>query len=455
MLYPPRRIAQNCQQIGRRFRVCQVATLAVAMPFLVNAAAAQARHHAAPGTVIIPSSNRVDVEDLGRKAHTNLRVVVAPNLQPSEAPPYSGYGYETPASLACIYRLVSPTRGCNPNSTVNNPTGGSQTIAIVDAYDDPNAAADLAYFSSQFGLPYSAAKFKVVYASGKKPPEDSTGGWELEEALDIEYAHAMAPQAMLYLVEADSNDSADLYNAVLVATNLIRCGKTTTCPSNASGKGEVSMSWGGSEFDDEASYDWVFTGNNVVYFAATGDEAGVIYPSASPNVVGVGGTSTARNLNTGNLTQEIAWSDTGGGLSYYEPTPSYQAGLPKYLTQGARALPDISADANPNNGYWVVDTYPYNGVPSSNPWWIVGGTSAATPLLAGIVNAASTVSGHFAASTSAELTRWYSEYANRSEYSANFWDITYGACNYYSGSFSVGGYDLCTGIGSPKGLAGK
>lgn len=431
------------------------AVLGAGIGVLALSATAQRGHHFAPGTVIIPSSNHAEAADLGVKAHTNLRLIVAPDLKPNEAPPYSGYGYETPASLACIYRLVQPVRGCNPNNTVNTPTGGSESIAIVDAFDNPNIGSDLAYFSAQFGIPFDTAKFKVVYASGKQPKTDPTGGWELEEALDVEYAHAMAPHAMLYLVEADTNAYSDLLPAVLVATNLVRCGKTTTCPSDAHGKGEVSMSWGGGEFAQEVQYDPLFTGQGVVFLAATGDAAGVIYPSASPNVVAVGGTSTARSLATGNLIQEIAWSDAGGGLSFYEPTPSYQAGLSTWITQGARALPDISADANPNNGYWVVNTFPYNGQVSSSPWWIVGGTSASTPLVAGIINAASTVSGHFSASSQAELERWYSAYAKRPAYMADFWDITYGACNYYSGSFSAGGYDLCTGLGSPKGYGNK
>jgi subtilase family serine protease len=216
------------------------------------------------------------------------------------------------------------------------------------------------------------------------------------------------------------------------------------------------MSWGGAEFSNEADYDWIFTGHNVVYLAATGDSSGVTYPSASPNVIGVGGTSTARNLNTGNLIQEIAWSDAGGGLSFYEPTPPYQSALPAYITQGSRALPDVSADANPNNGYWVYDSFPVDGESNPSNWWLVGGTSASTPLLAGIINASSTASGHFASSTQAELTKFYAEYAGgRQVSSKDFWDITYGACNFYSGSFSGPGYDLCTGIGSPKGLGGK
>jgi len=427
------------------------AVLVLASGMLLVPASAQKEHRPAPGTVIIPSTNHLSAEDLGLKAHTNLRVVVPPDLKPNEAPPFLGYGYETPASLACIYRVVSPIRGCNPNSTTNTPNGGSQTIAVVDAFDDPNAAGDLAYFSSQFGLPFSPSKFKVVYAQGFQPGVDPSGGWELEEALDIEYAHAMAPHAMLYLVEANTNSFSDLFSAVLVAANLVRCGKTTTCPSDAHGKGEVSMSWGGGEWDTESDYDWVFTGQGVVFLAATGDAAGVIYPSASPNVIGVGGTSTARSLNTGNLIQEISWSDAGGGLSVFEPTPPYQQGLPNYITRGARALPDVSADANPANGYWEYDSYPYAGISNPSNWWIVGGTSASTPLWAGVLNAA----GHFAPSSQAELTMMYSEYPNSATYHADFWDITYGACNFYSGSFSVGGYDLCTGLGSPKGLAGK
>jgi subtilase family serine protease len=85
----------------------------------------------------------------------------------------------------------------------------------------------------------------------------------------------------------------------------------------------------------------------------------------------------------------------------------------------------------------------------------VGGTSASTPIFAGILNAASTASGRFAASSQAELTRMYSDYPSATTYAADFWDITYGACNYYMASYSGTGYDVCTGLGSPKGLMGK
>jgi len=122
----------------------------------------------------------------------------------------------------------------------------------------------------------------VVYAGGSAPPVDPTGGWELEEALDIEYAHAMAPHARLYLVEAASNYDSDLFAAIQVANNLVVCGRTSSCPLGSRGRGEVSMSWGGGEFPQEASLDGYFTAPGVVYFAAAGDYPGVIYPCASP-----------------------------------------------------------------------------------------------------------------------------------------------------------------------------
>ena len=162
--------------------------------------------------VKIPASSHADAADAGVRMHTNVRYMAG--FTPDELPPFSGFAYETPASLACVYGLVSHTEGCNPNLTTHDSTGGSQTIAIVDAFDDPNAAADLAFFSSQFGLPFSSSKFQVVYASGSQPPEDPTGGWEFEESVDIEYSHAMAPNATIYLVEANSNGSGDLLPVV-------------------------------------------------------------------------------------------------------------------------------------------------------------------------------------------------------------------------------------------------
>ena len=266
----------------QRLRKSKIARcLSAAAPpvlLLAMACSAQAQMIATrPKTVVIPASSHENANAAGLTAHTNLRYIESAFASPSELPPFTGYAYETPASLACLYGVVKPIPWCNPNQTTNTPSGGSQTIAIVDAYDDPNAAADLAAFSAQFGL--AAPNFHVVYASGPEPPIDPTGGWEIEESLDIEYAHAMAPNAILYLVEANSNYDSDLYPAVLVASNLVMCGKTT-CHGPSKGRGEVSMSWGGAEFSSETSLDAFFTSPGVVYFAAAGDAPGVIYPCA-------------------------------------------------------------------------------------------------------------------------------------------------------------------------------
>lgn len=391
-------------------------------------------------TPIIPAVSHAQPGDRGVRMHTNVRYMAG--FSPSELPPFGGYGYETPASLACIYGIAAHTQGCNPNQTTQNPTGGGQTIAIVDAYDDPNAAGDLAFFSSQFGLPFDSSKFKVVYAQGAQPAEDPTGGWEFEESLDIEYAHAMAPDATIYLVEANSNEDSDLFPAIRVASNLVVCGKTTTCPAGSKGKGEVSMSFGSEEFSQESGLDSFFTTPGVVYFAASGDAPGVSYPCASPNVVCVGGTTDSRSLETGNLIAQISWSEAGGGLSSYEPIPKYQA-QNRFIAQqlqGSRGVPDVSAVANLDTGVWVWDTFSDGG---ETGWFIAGGTSVATPVVAGIVNAG----GSFASSSAAELTRLYGN--SLLFLNGQVIDITYGACNFYAGSFAQIGWDECTGLGSP------
>ncbi len=263
-----------------------------------------------------------------------------------------------------------------------NPTGGGNAIAIVDAFDDPYAVSDLQHFSSQFGLPKT--NIEVVYATGTDPGLDSTGGWELEEALDIEWAHAMAPKAKIYLVEALTSSYADSLEAEVVASNLVA----------AAGGGEVSNSWGGTEFSDEISLDSTFTTPRVVYFAAVGDTEGTIWPSASPNVVAPGGTSISRNPLTGYFQGEYAWNSSGGGPSSFEVRPSYQNGV-QSMVGFTRGVPDVSADADPNSGVCVWETNSVTG----GGWYAIGGTSLASPVWAGIVNFA----GNFASSSQAEL----------------------------------------------------
>jgi subtilase family serine protease len=389
------------------------------------------------GTIVVPNSSIEKPSDVGKRAHTNYRYLVpeggfkSPQPQAKGAPPFAGYFLETPASLACIYQLAKVPKkneGCNPYVVTANPKGGSKAIAIVDAYNYASAASDLQYFSEQFGLP--KPKIEVVYAQGIEPVEDL--GWELEEALDIEWAHAMAPNAKIYLVEATTSAYADLLEAEVVASNLVA----------AAGGGEVSNSWGGSEFSNETLLDSVFTTPGVVYFASTGDTEGTIWPSVSPNVVAAGGTSISRNPLTGYFQEEYAWNSAGGGPSSFEFRPSFQNGVQSVVGL-TRGVPDVSADADPNSGVWVWETNSASG----SGWYAIGGTSVASPVWAGIVNSA----GSFAASSQAELTTIYGNLGVASDFN----DITLGSCSFYNGYNAVKGYDFCTGVGTPYGKVGK
>jgi kumamolisin len=425
-------------------------------------------HILVPGSSVPPATQ--GTTNKTRRAQTNLLLYVPDGWKPDEvspprpsytpAPPFSGYAYETPASFGCLYALVTVATGCNPNTVSTDPTGGSKSIAIVDAYDDPMAGPDLAYFSAQFGLPFNPGQLQVVYENGVVPPTDLTGGWELEESLDIEMAHAMAPNATIYLVETASNYDSDLLTGVEIASNLVRCGNTEqnletyavgTCPTSSTGTGEVSMSWGGTEYSTETDYDTDFKTTGVVYFASAGDAPGTEWPCVSPNVVCVGGTTIRRDPSTGAFIDEDAWNETGGGLSLYEKTPSYQSSISS-IVGTARGVPDVSLDANPLTGAWIWDSFgfvldPYEEPVNSAGWYIVGGTSLGTPTWAGIVNHA----GAFEAGTNAELTVMYKNMAT----SADYRDITYGFCGPYQGYAPATGWDFCTGIGSDQGYKGK
>lgn len=394
--------------------------------------------HQAGGTIYVPESSIYRPEDVGKRARTFVRFFVPDGGLPLTANTPGGF-FETPASLACVYQLVSAARTCNPSTTTTVSHLGSKAIAIVDAYDDPNAASDLAAFSTEFGLP--AANFKVIYAAPGSstatttpPPQDSSGGWEFEESVDIQMAHAMAPHARIYLVEANSSGSGDLLPAITLASNLVA----------ANGGGEVSMSWGFGDFAGENSWDGYFTTAGVVYFSSSGDSAGISYPCTSPNVVCVGGTTISRNATTGNFESESAWPDTGGGPSPNEPIPSYQSGISSIVgTQ--RGTPDLAMVADGRTPVWIYDTIPIGGTPGT--WWLASGTSVSAPGMAGIVNGA----GNFYASTNAELTEVYSQIG----VSTDFRDIVSGNCGDYAGYLAAKGWDFCTGVGSSLGKTGK
>jgi len=309
--------------------------------------------------------------------------------------------------------------------------GSRETIAIVDAYDDPNIQSDLNTFDAQYGLPATTV-IRVNETGGVTyPTSDQTGGWELEESLDVEWAHAMAPGAAIMLVEASSTYSSDLLTAVNFA---------------ASHANVVSMSWGGGEFPGETAYDSsYFEQAGVAFVASSGDDgAPASWPAASPDVLSVGGT--ALTLGPGNSwSSEIGWSGSGGGPSAYESQPSYQQGVVTQ-TSSARATPDVAYDASPSTGVAVYDSERYGG--TTYGWLEVGGTSAGAPqwsALLAIADQGRALSGQPALDSASPEEVMNILYKNP----ADFHDITRGTST-GSPQHSAGpGYDYVTGLGSP------
>ncbi len=333
--------------------------------------------------------------------------------------------------------------------------GAGQTIAIVDAYNDPNIVNDLAVFDNQFGL-NAPPSFSIVNQNGGSALPATDSGWAGEIALDVEWAHAIAPMANIVLVEANSASVEDLIGAVNTARSI---------PSVST----VTMSWGGSEFEsfsgtefsNQTQLDAFFTtpaGHQGITFLASAGDTGVFqgaqWPSTSPNVVSVGGTSLFTSDNAGTYAGESSWSGTSGGLSLYEPTPTYQSAVAAGV--GVRVTPDVSYNADPNTGFAVYDSLPDQG---SAGWLEVGGTSAGSPqwaALIAIANQGRVLSGKPTLDGAAgTLPTLYSLYgaagtaAYSSPYTANFNDVIDSARGRSRVRAGVG-YDILTGLGTPK-----
>jgi hypothetical protein len=257
--------------------------------------------------------------------------------------------------------------------------GTGQTIAIIEAFNDPTLSSDLNAFDQQFGLTTSGQSLYNLYGpasnfltqvsqAGSTTSLPSTdAGWALETAMDVEWAHAIAPGAKILVVEANSANLSDL----MAAVNYAR---------NQGAVDVVSMSWGGSEFRSETAYDSYFTTpaghKGITFVAASGDEGGAPgadWPASSPNVVSVGGTSLTINPSTNAYVSETAWLYSGGGISRYEAEPTYQRAA---QSTGARTTPDVAYNADPSTGFAVYDSTAYQG---QTGWFQVGGTSAGAP----------------------------------------------------------------------------
>jgi hypothetical protein len=330
----------------------------------------------------------------------------------------------TSAYLANNLSLVTKLKG-----TITGD-GAGQTIAIVDAYNDPNIVSDLATFSTQFGLP--TANLKVVSQTGSTTKLPTTSAdWALEIALDVEWAHAIAPAASILLVEANSASLSDLLTAVKYAASY-------------TGVSVVSMSWGTDEFSGEASYNSYFTTptghTGVTFIASSGDSGVTCWPSVASNVLAVGGT-TLTVTSSGTYSSETAWSGSGGGVSKYVSLPSYQKMIG--ISASGRVTPDVAYDANPTSGFLVYNTVSGSG---STGWVTIGGTSAGAPQWAAIlaiVNQGRVANG-LGTLTQANATL-YTLYAT--DTTSDFHDVTSGS---NTGRYAAAkGYDAVTGLGSP------
>jgi subtilase family serine protease len=306
--------------------------------------------------------------------------------------------------------------------------GAGRTIGIVVAFGNPHMQHDLNKFSDQFDLPRTHVR--VLYPGGR--PAGFRSGWALETSLDVEWAHATAPGANLLLVVAKNAKGNRLLDAVDAAVQ--------------EGATEVSMSWGSPEFDGEGDLEDSFSRPGIAYVAPAGDDgAGVLWPAASPNVLGVGGTSLQLDDQGNRLSEESAWTDSGGGQSFAFSRPTYQAGFNRTLDRG---VPDVALFADVAvNGYVVFMTKPGRRA----HWFSVAGTSAGVPQWAGLV---AIVNGRrasplalsgihtalYSLATGGRLAQYFNDVVSGCSYSSETGDE---AC-------AVTGFDLVTGLGSPK-----
>ncbi len=369
-----------------------------------------------------------------------------------------GYGTTNPTGLAPDQIRGAYGLGIYDNSGVLNNAilfhgtqgdGSGETIAIVDSYDDPAALVDLNTFSDFFHLPQFNAGSGPTFAKlneygGTSLPDTEPGGqwgsggegWEVEESLDIEWAHAMAPKANIILFEA-----ADENNGPFIAAQTAAA---------TPGVVAVSMSWSGDEFSGENGFDSYFTTpaghGGVTFFTAAGDSGANTpqYPACSPNVVAVGGTTLYVSGNYPDFTYggEAAWSEGGGGISAYESQPSYQSGVAGAYSTTYRTYPDVSADADPTSGVPVCDSWDFG---ASTPWFAgpIGGTSLACPLWAGFMTIADqgrSIAGLTSLDGPSQTLPQLYKLPH-----ADLNDILSGS----NGNGAAPGYDLATGLGTP------
>jgi len=344
----------------------------------------------------------------------------------------SSYG---PVQFHTAYNLPCTPGGSTQSVCAAPANFGGQTIALITAYNASHIASDLSTYSNYFGLPQCTTAngcFTIVNENGgtSLPPNNSS--WALETSLDVETAHMICQTCKILLVEANDSYYSDLGTAVNTAVRL--------------GATEISNSYGGSEWSGETSYDSYYSHQGVAITASSGDSGyGAEYPASSHNVTAVGGTTLRLNTNN-TYANENAWGDTGSGCSAYESANAWEKSLSNWgVTKcgTTRAVSDVAADADPNTGAAVYDSTSYDGMTG---WFQVGGTSLASPIIAGVYALAGGVSANTIGSSV--------PYLNVS--SLVFHDVTQGnngVCGTIMCTAGTG-YDGPTGLGSPFGVDG-
>ncbi len=334
---------------------------------------------------------------------------VAPNaLKPNATP--SGYG---PSSLQSAYKLPSST------------AGSGRTVAIVDAYDDPSAEADLGVYRAQFGLPACTTAngcFKKVSQTGTSTYPKKDGGWAEEISLDVDMVSAICPNCHILLVEAKTSSFANLGAAVNYAASV-------------SGVVAISNSYGGGDAPD-STYGAYYNHPGIAVTASSGDSGyGASFPADSHYVTAVGGTSLSTASNTRGWS-ETAWSDAGSGCSAYNTALS---GAASFNTGCAnRAEADVSAIGDPNTGVAVYDSFAYQGYVG---WMVFGGTSVSSPIIASV---------YALAGNTGSIDNNYPY-----THSSSLFDVTSGSngsCTTSQWCNARTGWDGPTGLGTPNGI---
>ena len=346
-----------------------------------------------------------------------------------------------PADLQKAYNLVAASKG----------RGKGMTVAIVDGGDDPDAAKNLAAYRKEWGLPAcstatGAGCLVKVNQNGKASPlpiADPTGSWEVEESLDLDMVSAICPNCRILLVEAgfDPANIPEQYNPGIAQFSAAENSAV------ALGAKFVSNSWGGPESFADQAYNAAFRHPGVAITVAAGDAGyGVSYPASTQFVTSVGGTSLVPASGKSRGWTESAWSGTGSGCSAIQAKPAWQA-VDDTSPNGClnRTDNDVSAVADPNTGVWIYDTYPYLG--QTLDWESVGGTSAASPIIAAVYALAGTPKpGTYPAS-----------YLYQKGHPADLYPATGGTngwCETFRAYLCHGepGYDGPTGLGTPDGI---